>query len=37
LSGKGHWDFLGGERFYEELIQIFAEVGEETKQTLLGF
>ena len=37
LIGKDYWDFLGGEGFYEILLQIFAEVGEETKQTLLGF
>lgn len=36
LIGKDYWDFLGGEGFYEELIEVFAEVGEETKQTLLG-
>ena len=37
LIGKSYWDFLGGEGFYEELIEVFAEVGKETKQTLLGF
>lgn len=37
LIGKDYWDFLGGTGFYEELIQIFAEVGEETKKSLLKF
>lgn len=37
LIGKDYWDFLGGSGFYEELIQIFSEVGEETRQTLLSF
>lgn len=37
LIGKDYWDFLGGEGAYEELITIFAEVGETTKATLLNF
>lgn len=37
LIGKDYWDFLGGKGFYEELLEIFAEVGEETKKTLLNF
>lgn len=37
LIGKDYWDFLGGEGTYEELLEIFSEVGEETKKTLLNF
>ena len=37
LIGKDYWDFLGGDGAYEELVLIFAEVGETTKATLLNF
>lgn len=30
LIGKDFWDFIGGENTYEELLEIFDEVGEET-------
>lgn len=37
LIGADYWNFLGGNDSYEELLEIFAEVGEETKKTLLNF
>lgn len=37
LIGKDYWDFLGGAGTYEELLNVFAEVGIETKNTLLSF
>ena len=37
LIGKDYWDFLGGEGAYEDLLEIFAEVGLETKKSLLSF
>lgn len=37
LIGRDYWNFLGGEGAYEELIEIFTEVGETTKATLLNF
>ncbi len=37
LIGKDYWNFLGGPGTYEELLKVFAEVGEETKITLLSY
>ena len=37
LIGKDYWDFVGGAGTYEALLKVFAEVGNETKKTLLGF
>lgn len=37
LIGKDYWDFIGGTGAYEGLLEIFAEVGEQTKKTLLNF
>lgn len=34
LVGKEFWDFLGGEGTYEELLNIFDEVGKEFKQKI---
>ena len=31
LIGKEMWDTIGGDGCYEELLEIAAEVGEETK------
>ena len=36
LIGREYWDTLGGDGFYDELIRIAAEVGEETRKRLLG-
>ncbi len=35
LIGKDYWDFLGGAGSYESLLEVFSEVGEETKKSLL--
>ena len=37
LIGKDYWDFLGGSGAYEELLEVFSEVGDETKSTLIAF
>lgn len=37
LIGKGYWDLIGGTGTYEELLQLFAEVGETTVQRFIGF
>ncbi|WP_245929443.1 TdeIII family type II restriction endonuclease [Agarilytica rhodophyticola] len=37
LIGKDYWDFLGGIGAYERLLDIFAQVGVETRETLLGY
>ncbi|MCF5900926.1 TdeIII family type II restriction endonuclease [Aeromonas veronii] len=37
LIGKDYWDFLGGIGAYEYLLEIFSEVGEETKASLLDY
>jgi len=34
LVGKEFWDFLGGEGTYEELLDVFDEIGKEFKQKL---
>jgi len=34
LIGKGYWDFIGGEGTYEELLDIFKEIGEKTRTQL---
>lgn len=34
LIGKNFWDFLGGEGTYEELLDIFEEVGKEVKSKI---
>jgi len=34
LIGKDFWDFLGGEGTYEELLNIFEEVGKELKEKI---
>ncbi|GBE41272.1 MjaII restriction endonuclease [bacterium BMS3Bbin09] len=34
LIGKEYWDFLGGEGTYEELLDIFKEIGEKTRPQL---
>ncbi len=36
LIGKDYWDFLGGPGTYERLLEVFAEVGEETRKILLS-
>lgn len=36
LIGKDYWDFLGGEGAYEKILDVFSEVGEETRQTLMA-
>lgn len=36
LIGKEYWDFLGGSGSYIKILEIFSEVGEETKKTLLS-
>jgi len=36
LIGKDYWDFLGGEGTYIELLRVFAEVGNITRERLLG-
>ena len=37
LIGKDYWDFLGGKGTYEKLLAIFADVGIETRETLLDY
>ncbi len=37
LIGREYWDFIGGAGAYDEILRIFAEVGIETKKTLLGY
>lgn len=37
LIGKDYWDFLGGPGAYEEILDVFEEVGVETKKLLLNF
>lgn len=37
LIGKDYWDFLGGVGAYEKLLEVFAEVGIETRKTLLNY
>lgn len=37
LIGKDYWNFLGGDGAYEKLLEIFGQVGEETKKKLLAF
>jgi hypothetical protein len=37
LIGKDYWDFLGGPGAYEKLLDVFAEVGIETRETLLDY
>lgn len=37
LIGEDYWNFIGGNGAYEDLIEIFSEVGEQTKNTLLDF
>lgn len=37
LIGEDYWNFLGGEGTYDELLEIFAEVGLKTKRQLLSF
>ena len=34
LIGKDFWDFLGGEGVYEELIEIYEQIGEEIRPVL---
>lgn len=34
LVGKSFWDFLGGNRTYEELLKLFEEVGNELKDKI---
>lgn len=34
LVGKSFWDFLGGDKTYEELLEIFEEVGNELKDKI---
>ncbi len=34
LIGQEYWDFLGGKGTYESLLEIFTEVGAETRQQL---
>lgn len=34
LIGKDFWDFIGEDGAYEDLIQIYEEVGEEIRPTL---
>lgn len=36
LIGKDYWNLLGGSNTYEKLLEIFSEVGKETKPTLLS-
>jgi hypothetical protein len=36
LIGRDYWDFLGGAGTYDSLLEIFASVGEITRQRLLG-
>jgi hypothetical protein len=35
LIGEDYWDFLGGTGTYHELLNIFGEVGDKTKKSLL--
>ena len=37
LIGEDYWELIGGEGAYLDLLEIFSEVGEETKKTLLNF
>jgi hypothetical protein len=36
LIGRDYWEFLGGEGTYDSLLEIFSEVGAQTKDMLLG-
>lgn len=37
LIGKDYWDFVGGVGAYKNLIEVFAEVGNETRKSLIDF
>ncbi len=37
LIGKDYWDFLGGTGAYDNLLDIFSDVGIETRKTLLNY
>ena len=37
LIGKDYWETLGGAGFYEDILEIAAEVGETTKALLADF
>ena len=34
LIGQEFWDFVGGKKAYQDLLEIFGEVGEKTREQL---
>lgn len=36
LIGKDYWNTIGGENTYNELLEIFSEIGQETRQQIIG-